>query len=105
MIGAPAHDTRAKPPEIRSRRRRVGFPFDLPGSIGRQKLPEILRRPAALTHTTMRQFVGPHKHLEIFFGVYRAPRLEQHNRKATLREDFGGHSAARPRADYTHVVH
>ena len=56
-------------------------------------------------YTTMWQIVGPHKHLEVFFGMDLWAGFEHGDVEAASGKDFGGHAAACARTDDYNVVH
>jgi len=95
VIGATADDARTKPLKIGTGSGGIGLTVDLPGAIGREELTEILAGVAADAGTTVREFVGPHKHLEIFLGGNVGSGFEEDAVEAAVGEDFRGHAAAR----------
>jgi hypothetical protein len=106
MIGAPTHDAGAEPAELRARRGSVGFAFDFPGAVGRDEFViQFVTVLAADAHPAMRQLVGPHVFLEIFFRIQRRARFEHHYIQAAFGEHFGGGAASRARPNHADVIH
>jgi len=104
VVCAASDDARAEPLEIGSWGGGVGLSFDSPGAIGRKELAEIIRGFPANANATVWQFVGPHEHLEVFFGIQRRPCLQQYNAQATFRQKFCGHTAACAGTDNADVI-
>src|ERR1700730_4176619 len=104
VIGAATNDARTKPLEVRAWRGSIGLAVDDPCAVGRKKFAKIFARVTANARATMRQFVRPHQHFEIFLGVYRRPGFQQDNIQATFGENFGGHAAACAGAHDTYVI-
>ena len=88
MIGSAADDAGAKPLKIVAGSGGIRLALNVPCAIGRKKFTEIFRGMAANTCTAVRQVVGPHEHLEIFFRVNVGPSLEHGAVEAALGEDF-----------------
>ena len=104
MISAAAHDAGTKPLKIGAGSGSVRLALDVPGAVGSEKFAEIFAGPSADARATMRRFVRPHQHLEIFFGMNLRPGFEQGAAEAAFGEDFGGRAAARAGADDADVV-
>src|SRR5260370_9113795 len=52
----------------------------------------------------MRQLVGPHEHLEIFFWIDGWAGFEQCNTHPAFGQQLSGHAAARAGANHAHIV-
>ena len=72
--------------------------------LGARNSPKFSLRVTADARAAMRQFVRPHQHLEIFFGIYLRTGFQQNNVEAALGENFGGHAAACAGADDADVI-
>src|SRR4029077_7098911 len=99
VIGAAAHDAGAKPAKIGPGRGGVRFAVNIPRTVGSEEFAEVFGLLAGDAHTTMWQIVGPHKHLEVFFGMDLWAGFEHGDVEAAFGKDFGGHAAACARTD------
>ena len=106
VIGASAHNAGAEPAELRSCRGSVGFAFDFPGAVGRNEfVVQFMPVFAADANPAMRQLVGPHVLLEIFFRIQRRACFQHDYVQAAFGEHFRGRAASRARSNDADVIH
>ena len=101
VVRASAEHARAPPRELVARRDDVRLAGDVPAADASVEFAERFRLRGL---AAPRRRVRGHQHLRIACGVPRAPRLEERDLRAGVREHVRRHPAAGSRADDADIV-
>src|SRR5579864_9646595 len=103
MIGAASDNSRTEPAEARSHSHRVGLALNVPETVRREELAEVLHGLAANARATMGQLIRPDVLFEIFGRIQRATSFKHDNAQPAFGENFRGRDRKSTRLNSSHM--